>query len=137
MPRETDAQVYREAMQPTGAPAKAVSARKAYDAHPRGEKRLLVHAGPLTLGLLIRQQIGAGTPRGFTGGPSPARPPLWCCVAPSGPMRVQSTSHDARHRVSVVQPRSTLIVPGSVSEITSTTTRRQDKKDLGRLDTRS
>ena len=49
--------------------------------HLRGHtnilKRLLIHAGGFNLGLLMRQLIGVGTPRGCKAGSSPSWPPFW------------------------------------------------------------
>ena len=57
--------------------------------HLRGHsnilKRLLVHVAGLNLGLLLRQAIGAGTPRGLRGGWHPPSAGcsggLWACGA--------------------------------------------------------
>jgi transposase len=45
--------------------------------HPNILKRLLIHAGGFNLGLVMRQLIGVGTPRGLQGRPAVALALLW------------------------------------------------------------
>ena len=46
--------------------------------HTNIRKRLLIHAGGFNLGLLMRQLIGVGTPRGLQGAWSMPWSPFWC-----------------------------------------------------------
>ena len=50
--------------------------------HTNIRKRVLIHAGGFNLGLLMRQLIGVGTPRGLQGRPAPSWPPFWCSFSP-------------------------------------------------------
>ena len=54
--------------------------------HLRGHtnilKRLLIHAGGFNLGLIMRQLIGAGTPRGLQGRLTAVLAGLWTLIRP-------------------------------------------------------
>ena len=76
--------------------------------HTNIRKRVLIHAGGFNLGLLMRQLIGVGTPRGLQGRFVAAMAALVLLIRTLwSPRRVQSASHGPLHRVSGARPRST------------------------------
>ena len=71
--------------------------------HLRGHtnilKRVLIHAGGFNLGLVMRQLIGAGTPRGLQGVWRPFSPRLMFMSAAQRRFAMITASHDAQPQI--------------------------------------
>jgi transposase len=90
--------------------------------HTNIRKRLLIHAGGFNLGLLMRQLIGVGTPRGLQGRLVAAVATLVVLIRAlrkprRRPERLGRPTSPREHRSTAIH----LIVPGGVSEIAFTT----------------
>jgi hypothetical protein len=90
--------------------------------HTNIRKRLLIHAAGFNLGLLMRQLIGVGTPRGLQGRLVAAVAALLVLIRflwepMRRPERLTRPASTCERRSTVVN----LIVPGGVSEMAFTT----------------
>ncbi len=84
--------------------------------HTNTRKRVLIHAGGFNLGLLMRQLIGVGTPRGLQGRLVAALVAFLVLIRSLWePMKRPARLVCPFHRVSVARSRLTLIAPGGMS----------------------
>jgi hypothetical protein len=72
--------------------------------HTNIRKRLLIHAGGFNLGLLMRQLIGVGTPRGLQGRLVAVMTTLWVLIG--SPWRLLTGHQRLVQRVSCAMRRS-------------------------------
>lgn len=90
--------------------------------HDNIRKRLLIHAGGFNLGLLMRQLIGVGTPRGLQGRLVGAVAALLALIA--SVWELMRHPHRCAPSISPRERRSTAVnvtVPGGISEMAFTT----------------